>query len=358
MKLFSHVPSFRIALAGALILLLCSPPASAADAVSFQGKPITIIVGTTTGGTTDFAARLMGAFLTKHLPGTPTVVIQNRPGAHALNALSYFAQQVKPDGLTLAVGSITELDPQNYRVPQSHYDPSNFAMIGGIEQGGGIMIITQEARPRLLDKSPKPASMGSVSGYPHVTMLMAAWGIDYLGWNVKWVQGYPSETASVVLALERGEIDMTGFSATGLSEPLLDQSRYAIIYQSGSHSGTVPSPLPAIAGTPLFTSAMKGKIADPLAQRAFDYWRGTSSVINWAALPPSTPAAIVDTYRAGFARVAADPAFTAQGKNASQDFAPVSSESLDATVRSLAATSPEVLDFMPQMLRRQGLKVQ
>jgi hypothetical protein len=358
MQPFLHGSSFRLALLAALMGLSGSPSAGAADALSFQGKLVTIIVGTTTGGTTDFAARLIGAFLTKHLPGTPSVVIQNRPGAHALNALSYFAQQVKPDGLTLAVGSITELDPQNYRVAQSHYDPSNFAMIGGMEQGGGIMIITREAQPRLLDKNAKPVSMGSVSGYPHVTMLMAAWGIDYLGWNVKWVQGYPSETSSIVLALERGEIDMTGFSATGLSEPLLDGNKYAIIYQSGSHSGTVPSPLPAIAGTPLFTSAMQGKIADPLAQQAFDYWRGASSVINWAALPPGTPAGIVDSYRAAFARVAADPAFTAQGKNASQDFAPVASESLDATVGSLAQTSPEVLRFMPQMLRQQGLKVQ
>ena len=63
---------------------------------------------------------------------------------------------------------------------------------------------------------------------------------------------------------------MTAFSVTGLDPSLLDKSKYAIIYQTGSNGGTVPSPLRDIAGTPLFAPAMQGKIADPLAQKAFD----------------------------------------------------------------------------------------
>ena len=219
------------------------------------------------------------------------------------------------------------------------------------------MIIRNEALPRLTDKNAKPVFMGSVSNYPHVNQLMAAWGIDYLGWNAKWVPGYPSENSAVVLALERGEIDMTAFSVTGLNPSLLDKSKYTIIYQTGSNGGTVPSPLRDIAGTPLFTAAMQGKIADPLAQKAFEYWRNAGSVVNWVALPPGTPTAIVNTYRAAYSKVVADPAFVAQGKTFSQDFSPVSSENLTATVHAFAQASPEVLGFMPQMLRKQGLNV-
>ena len=342
----------------ALALLACGTGAAAAEEPFLKGKTVTVIVGTTTGGTTDFSARLMGTYLGRHLPGTPNVVVQNRPGAHALTALSYFAQQAKPDGLTLAVGSITELDPQNYRVAQSHYDPGSFALVGGIELGGGILIMAREALPRLADKSMRPVSMGSSSGYPHVTMLMAAWGIDYLGWNVKWVQGYPSETAAVVLALQRGEIDMTGFSATGLGDALLDAGKYAIIYQTGTSAGTKPSPLPALARTPLFAEAMQGKIADPLAQKAFDYWRQTTSVRTWTALPPGTPKDIVAIYRAAYEEVMTDPAFLAQGKTFSQDFAPVSAATMIATVDALAQASPDILGVMPRMLRSQGLTVQ
>jgi tripartite-type tricarboxylate transporter receptor subunit TctC len=328
-----------------------------ADNPSFGGKIVTIIVGTSTGGTTDFSARLMGRFLAKYLPGNPTIVVQNRPGAHALTALSYFAQQAKPDGLTLAVGSVTELDPQNYRVPQSHYDPSSFAMIGGAALGGGILIVSRNALPRLTDKTARPVTMGSVSGYPHVTMLMAAWGIDYLGWNVKWVQGYPSQTAAIVLALQRGEIDMTGFSITGLSDELLDERKYKVIYRTGSSAADAASSFSLVARTPLFADAMAGKIADPLARAALEYWQRSASVVTWAALPPGTPADIVEGYRAAYREIAADPDFRAQGRNFSQDFAPVTDETMTATVRSLAEVSPQVLAVMPQMLRRQGLLV-
>ena len=166
MKPFGHGASLRIAVFVAFGLLLGGASAAVADDVSFKGKTITIIVGTSTGGTTDFSTRLMAEFLAKYLPGMPSVVVQNRPGAHGLTALSYFAQQVKPDGLTAAGGSISELDPQNYRVPQSHYDPSTFAMIGGVDIGGGVMIIRNEALPRLTDKNAKPVFMGSPANYP------------------------------------------------------------------------------------------------------------------------------------------------------------------------------------------------
>jgi hypothetical protein len=199
--------------------------------------------------------------------------------------------------------------------------------------------------------------MGSVSGYPHTTMLMAAWGIDYLGWNVRWVSGYPSPTSAMVLALERGEIDMTGFSATGLTGSLLDPSRYTVIYQTGSSSCTMPSSLRAIAGIPLFATAMKGKIADPLAQKAFDYWCNSASTLVWMALPPGTPGRVIDVYRAAFSRIAADPAFVEQGRMFSEEFSPVSPQTATATVRAYGQISPEVIGFMPQMLRRQGLRV-
>jgi hypothetical protein len=337
------------------LLLPGSSPSAADEAVSFEGKIITIVIGSETGGTTDASARLMGAFLTKYLPGKPNVIVQNKPGAHSLVAMNYIAQQVKPDGLSLAVGSGSQLDPANYRVPQSRYDPATFAMVGGIDLGGGIVIIRNDALPRLTNKTAKPVIMGSPSGMPHSTMLPAAWGIEYLGWNVKWIAGYPSTTASYVLGLERGEIDMSAFSTSGLPSSLFDGSKYTILYQTGSNRCTGPSTLPAIHGIQVFAAAMENKIADPLAQKAFEYWCNSSSIGTWMALPPGAPAALVDTYRAAFSKIATDPAFLEQGRSLSPDFSAVSHASLTTAVRSYGQVSPEVIEVMPKMLRRQGL---
>jgi hypothetical protein len=188
-------------------------------------------------------------------------------------------------------------------------------------------------------------------------MLPAAWGIEYLGWNVKWIAGYPSTTASFVLGLERGEIDMSAFSTTGLPSSLFDRNKYTILYQTGSNRCTGPSSLPAIQGILVFAVAMENKIADPVAQKAFEYWCNSSSIGTWIALPPGAPAAVVDAYRAAFGKVAADPAFLEQGKSLSPDFSSVSHESLTAAVRSYGEVSPEVIAVMPRMLRRQGLEL-
>jgi len=338
-------------------LLAGGSPVAGAEAVSFEGKTITIVVGTGTGGTTDASARLIGQFLSKYLPGMPATIVQNRPSAHSLAAMSYFATQVKADGLTVAVGSGSQLDPSNYRVPQSRYDPSDFVMVGGIDLGGGVIIIRKDAQARLTDKTAKPVVMGAASGLPHSAMLQAAWGINYLGWNAKWVSGYPSQTSALILALERGEVEMTGFASAGLTGPLLDQSKYTVLFQTGSNRCRRRSSLPALQATPIFMETMRGKLAEPLAQKAFDYWCNSASVTTWLALPPGTPAAIADTYRAAFAKIGADPAFLEQGRMFSADLSAVSADAVTAIVRSYAQASPEVIEFMPQMLRRQGLEL-
>jgi tripartite-type tricarboxylate transporter receptor subunit TctC len=327
----------------------------AAEAVSLEGKTVTIVIGSSPGGTTDASARLMASGLSKHLPGKPAVVVQSKPGAHSLTAMNYFAEQVKSDGLTLAVGSGSQIDPINYRIPASRYDPTKFHMVGGVDLGGGIVIIRNEALPRLKDKTKASVIMGSPSGLPHSTMMPAAWGIDYLGWNVRWVTGYPSNSAALFLALERGEIDIVAFSTSGLPNTLFDRDKFTIIYQTGSNRCHTPSSLPQLKDVPIFGEAMQGKISDPLAQRAFDYWCNGSSIATWLALPPGTPAAIVDAYRAAFAKAVADPAFLEQGRSYAQDFSPVSFEDVTEAARSYGQVSPEVVDVLPQMLRKQGL---
>lgn len=356
MKLFRNTSSALIAAITSLALFAATASAIAAETLSFKGKTITILVGSTAGGSTDFFARLLGPFLTKYLPGNPNVIVQNKPGAHGLTATNYFAQQAAPDGLTAIVGSTAQIDPINYRVPQSHYDPSQFSMIGGIDLGGTVMIIHNKALARLTDKKAEPVTMGSIAGFPHTGMLMTAWGIEYLGWNARWVEGYRG-VPDLMLALQRGEFDMTSVVSTFLNPTLLNKDKFTILYQTGTNGGTTPSDLPSIAKVPMFSAAMKGKISDPVGQQAFDYWRNISSTKKWAALPPKTPEPIVSAYRAAFHKIMTDPDFLARGKKLSEDFSTDSPEDLMATVATLDKVSNEALGFMTKTLHKEGLDV-
>jgi hypothetical protein len=332
--------------------------AAGADTVSFKGKTITILVGSGPGGSSDLSARLIGPALARFLPGQPSSIVQNMPGAHNLIALNYFAKQVKPDGLVVSVASSSQMDPINYRVPQSHYDPTAFEMIGGIDLGGTSMIIRNDALSRLTKKGVQPVAMGTVSGFPHVGMLMAAWGIKYLGWNAKWVSGY-GNNSDLSLALERGELDMTSLAdAWFLQNPaLLNKDKFTIIYQTGSNGGTEPSKIPDIAKVPLFTGEMKGKLSDPVAQDAYEYWRNLSYVFKWAALPPKTPAPIVAAYREAFSKAVADPEFIAHGQTLTPGFSAISAADLTTAVKALAKVSPDAIHYMTKILNEEGLQV-
>src|SRR6266508_4643721 len=166
-----------------------------------------LLLGCSAGGGTDLAGRLIAAHLGKYLPGQPGMIAQNMPGADGLSALNYFVEQTKPDGLSISMGSGSQVDPLHYRKPQAKYDPAKFAFIGGVGRGGTALVINKEAEARLFDSSAAPVIMGSLSGMPRSGMQQAAWGKEFLGWNLKWVIGYRG-TGDLTVALERGEIDM------------------------------------------------------------------------------------------------------------------------------------------------------
>jgi tripartite-type tricarboxylate transporter receptor subunit TctC len=184
--------------------------AASAEPVSFEGKSVKLIIPSTAGGGTDATARLVGRFFGKYLPGSPAVVPQNMPGGGGITSLNFLAQQAKPDGLTIAVSSSTQADPITYRTPQAQYNPTKLGIIGGFSTGDDYLVIRSEALPRLLDSSKPPVIMGTNAGQPRRGMRMSMWGDRYLGWNMKWVTGYPGSN-DLLLALERGEIEMSTF---------------------------------------------------------------------------------------------------------------------------------------------------
>jgi hypothetical protein len=149
---------------------------------------------------------------------------------------------------------------------------------------------------------------------------------------------------------------MTSFANAQMKPDLYDKGKYTILYQSGTQGAAIPSPIKEQAGLPLFAAAMKGKIKDPVAQKAFDYWRHLSTIYNWVALPPKTPDSIVAVYRAGWDKVKADRGFFAQVRKVSPEATAVSADEMARTIQDLADVPNAALDFQKTMLSRQGLK--
>lgn len=339
------------AIAACTLFAMSSSVANAA--VTFKDKTVTMIIPTTPGGSTDLAARLVAHFIANYLPGKPSVVASNVPGGHGVSALNFVVEQAKADGLTITMSSNSQVDPITYRAPQAHYDPAKFQIVGGIGIGDNIMIIRTDALPRLYDKSKKPVAMGSVAGIPRSGMRMNIWGTEFLGWNTRWVVGYPGST-DLVLALERGEIDMTSFPRFYVVDRLTDTKKYKIIYLDGLRKDTPLSGRADADHAPLFTKAMAGKIKDPKIMAAYDYWRA-STIFKWIALPPKTPNAIRDVYRQAFDKMVKDPKFVAQARKTIEGFTVIQPMEMEKMIDELAATSDQALATMDSLLRKEGI---
>src|SRR5204863_581083 len=107
---------------------------------------------------------------------------------------------------------------------------TTFAFVGGIGRGGTVMLLRKDAEPRLHDRAAAPVIMGALGGVPRSGMQTTAWGIEYLGWNAKWVVGYRG-TNDLMIALERGEIDMTSTANLFQLQKFLDSGRFKILSQ-------------------------------------------------------------------------------------------------------------------------------
>jgi tripartite-type tricarboxylate transporter receptor subunit TctC len=340
-----------------LASMLGGPAAVAQGTASFQGKTVTLIISSAAGGGTDAYGRLVGASFEKYLPGTPTVVPRNIPGADGLTAMNYMVQQVAPDGATIVAAANTMADPLNYRKPQSQFNPVDFVVIGGAGRGGEVLLINKEAEKRLHDKQAAPVVMGSLSGIPRSGMQMTAWGIEFLGWNAKWVVGYRG-TNELTLALERGEIDMTSTANLFLIKRLIETGKFSILVQSGTLKNGVITSRPEFGDSPLFNKLMEGKIKDPLAIKAFEYWANIAVTDKWLALPPKSPKAMAEIYRDAYAKMIQDPEFIDRAKKISDDFVPQSAAEVETLINKLGSLPQEATEYMTVILQKQGLQAQ
>src|SRR5687767_2586477 len=342
------------ALSLSTLLVTAGNNSFAAEPVSFSGKTVTMLIGYAPGGGTDIAGRLIAQYIGKYLPGNPHIITQNMPGADGLTAMNYFAQQVKPDGMTMAMGSGSVADPHNFRKPQAQYDPTKYAFIGGTGRGGSMLIISKEAEKRLYDKNAPPVMMGSPGGAPRSGVQIAAWGIEFLGWNAKWVAGYRG-TNDLFVALERGEVDMTASSNMHQIEKLLATGKFKVLLQSGALKDLQVRPRSELPEVPLLTEMVAGKIPDETAAKSFEYWTTLHSEDKWLALPPGVAPEIVQAYRNAFARMVKDEEFLARAKSMAEDFSPAYYPDLQLWMKKLGEIPPESIDFLAAMLRRQGV---
>jgi tripartite-type tricarboxylate transporter receptor subunit TctC len=179
-----------------------------ADAVSdfYQGKSINLYIGFGPGGGYDVYARLLARHLGRFIPGNPTVVPQNMPGAGGLKAATYLFHAAAHDGLSLAMfGAFTGLEPL-FGNDQANFDPRKFTWIGNMNRDASSCVVWNAAGfSRFSDITQRQIVFGS-SGRASTTSQHALVIKNMLGAKVKVIEGYQG-TNDINLAMKRREVD-------------------------------------------------------------------------------------------------------------------------------------------------------
>jgi tripartite-type tricarboxylate transporter receptor subunit TctC len=216
--------SFAVSLIATIAASLAAIPTSAADPVAdfYNGKSIALLIGFGPGGGYDSYARVLARHLGKHIPGQPSVIPQNMPGAGGLAAANFLYNVAPADGLTLGIfGPFNVLEPL-FGNPSARFDPTRFTWIGKMDvDAGGCGAWRGSGIERFSDLQKKEVAFGS-SGRASTTTQQVLALKNMLGAKVKIVQGYKG-SADITLAMRRGEVSaMCGIAASNVLVQLRD----------------------------------------------------------------------------------------------------------------------------------------
>src|SRR5919106_2070153 len=306
----------------------------------FKGKTIRIIAGFPGGGGVDAEARMLARFLPASIPGNPTIIVQNMPGAGGTVASNWFEQFAKPDGLTLHYTSTTSINQQAMGVKEAKHDLRSWPVIGSVRRGTSVALI----RPNGLDRlkgSGEPLKVGVRSGDESWNAIFM-WGAEFLGWNVRWVQGYPGG-GEILLAFERNETDIYPTATLPTLRKLIAQGFTPFVQQgmlTATGSFQRRSEFPDV---PVFEDIAKEQRPTGTAWQAYTIWAGSDSVGRPFHAAPKTPPEILRVLRDGFARMREGAEFMAEVKRVSGEDAQILlANEADPILRQLLVGSPAI----------------
>jgi len=333
-----------VALGIAAAILLWAAPAAAQPVADFyRGKTLRMLIGYGPGGGYDIYGRLVAEFLPRHLPGNPTIVTQNMPGAGSFVAAKYIYDVAPKDGTvfgslaqTLALDSLTNA---NAKVDVGKM-PYLGRVVTNIDVGAAL---PRSGIESFEDVRAKQYNVGA-SGGGSTTVLFPTALKTYAGAKFKLVRGY-SGTIDIVLAMERGEVDIVG--AYGLPGILVSHPGWVhrgeatIIYQASLKRHRL---LPNVPALPELAQSDEGRQVLHAAASTGDIGR---SILTTPGVPPDRLAAL----RSAFQAMLKDPDFLATCEKRHLMIEGAAGEEIDDIVRETLRLPQAVAEKIGQMMQ-------
>jgi tripartite-type tricarboxylate transporter receptor subunit TctC len=335
----------RIGLPGIAIfaLVLTSPIAAQPAGDSLAGKAVSMIIGFGAGGGYDLWGRTVGRHIGRHLPGAPTVIPQNMPGAGSYAAASYIFNIAPKDGTVLGIiARDAALGPLS-GATGARFDPTRLSWIGTPTKETNVCIAYHTSQVKsvrdLYEKQLIVGDTGPGTGtrsYPKALN-------ELLGMKFKLVGGFPA-SSDVFLAMERGEVEgiCESLDSIKIRRPdWIATKKISILFQGGAE------PNPELDGVPFVLDlARTGE-----QRQAIEFLYAGQGIGRPFVAPPDLPADRLKMLRDAFNATMTDPAFVAEAQKSKLDLEPEDGEHLAVLIAKIYATPKPIVDKVTSLIK-------
>ena len=321
-----------------------------AQAPFYKQKAVTIVVGFLPGDGYDVWARLLAAHIARHIPGNPSVIVQNMPGAGSLIAANNIYGVAKPDGLTLgAIGPSVYLDKLTGK-KEAQFDWAKFTWIGSTEKTPWLFYMRTDSPYKTFEdirkasEPPKCSATGTGTSGHFIPKLLE----EALGLKFKLVMGYKGG-GEQDLALERGEVQCRALSIPTFfaREPFgtwRKNNLVRVLLQTGRKRD------PRAPNAPTIFELMNEHKTPEATQRLVTVILASGDLGRPFIAPPGVPADRVKILRYAFAKTMQDAEFLDDVKKKKLEPDPNGGEEIEAIAKEAVNQPREVIDRIKKVL--------
>jgi tripartite-type tricarboxylate transporter receptor subunit TctC len=316
------------ALACAILSLAVLPAAPQTPNVAdfYKGKTITLITSTGIGGAYDVVARLIARHMPRHIPGNPTIIVQNMPGGGNVLATNYLYNIAPKDGTAIAtIHSAIPLQ-QVLDAGGVRYDADKFNWLGSTGSQNEVILVWHTAGiDSIAEAMKRPVIVGGTGAGAGMTLLPLVIN-NLLGTKFKIVMGYRT-SEDVNLGMERGEVQARAFSIGSIESQHPDwisAHKVDFLAQSGAKRDK------ALPDVPLLTELAR----NDEQRQIFQLIASAPALGQPYVAPPDVPADRLAILRQAFAATLADPAFLADAARIRFDIEPLSADEVGGIVHA------------------------
>ena len=308
------------------------------------------VVGASAGGGFDTYTRLIARHMGKHIPGNPSAIVVNMPGAGHLIAANYMYAKAKPDGLTIGnwVGGLVykQVAGQSKGI---RFDARKFGWVGVPVSDSMVCLVSKKTGIKSiadLASAKTPVKFGALRP-GSLTMDFPLILKDTLKLPLQVVGGYRG-SAGIRLAMEKGEVDGTCVSWESIKSTWRKQlqgDEIEILVQG------LPQRHPELPNVPTAVELAKTPLAKELIKIGVE---DRSIILRPYMLPPATPKDRVKVIRDAFLATMEDPEFLAEAKKSKLDIHPLPGERILTIVKEMFEQDPKTLAELNTILSAKG----